>query len=83
MRYVYIALGFVIGACVTRPMSDDVVEYQLDSLEHVLRPEKGEPIHVGATEGYKCFSSDGLKSIKRYIVDLEEQVKQCQRLQNK
>jgi len=79
MRYVYIALGFIIGACVSRPMSD-VIEYQLDSLEHVLRPERGEPIHVGATEGYRCFSSDGLKSIKRYIVDLEQQVIECQKL---
>jgi len=79
MRYVYLALGFIIGACVSRPMSD-VIEYQLDSIEHVLRPERGEPIHVGATEGYRCFSSDGLKSIKRYIVDLEHQVIECQKL---
>jgi len=81
MKHFYLFIGFVVGACATRGITQ-ITEYTLDPLTHVLRVESDHralDIRVGEAEGFKCFKQSELQSMKNYIVTIEEQLKDCQR----
>jgi len=78
MTTFYLATGFVIGACATAPLSQ-IIEYTLNPISHTLIAENGKVTNVGETDNMKCFQSEDLKSMKRYIVDIERQLIECQK----
>lgn len=78
MRGFYLTMGFICGACATAPLSQ-VIEYTLHSEPKRLVAENGKGIDLIEADGFKCLAEDDLRSIKRYIVDIEQQLIACEK----
>lgn len=83
MKYWCLAIGFVIGACATK-LHSDVKEYTVNTtLPSVIFLEaEGTDVRnnipIAEASGMKCFKADDNRAVKRYIVDVEQQLIECQ-----
>lgn len=83
MKYAFLAIGFIIGACATI-LHSDVKEYTVNTTlpTVVFLEAEGTDVrnNISITEagGMKCYKPEDNRAIKRYIVDLEQQIIECQ-----
>jgi len=85
MKQIFLLIGFVVGACATE-MASSVKEYTINATlpTVVFLQADGSDVRnnipIAEADGMKCYTPEANRTIKRYIVDLESQVIECQKL---
>lgn len=83
MKYAFLAIGFIIGACAT-VLHSDVKEYTVNATlpSVVFLEAEGNDVRnnipIAEAGGMKCFKPEDNRAVKRYIVDLESQIIECE-----
>jgi len=83
VKHFYLAIGFVMGACAT-VLHSDVKEYTINATlpTAVFLQAEGTDVRknvpISDADGYKCFTDASNRAVKRYIVDVEQQLIECQ-----
>lgn len=71
-----LTVGLLLFACGSSP---SVTERRIDSAALILRGTKPElDLPINQANGHYCYSDDDTVEIKKYIITLEQRLKECQ-----